>query len=511
MKWVLHTFKSVVATMLIGSAGLLHAQTVSSTSDGVVFRDLNDNGSKDADEAGIPGVLVELRKGSQTNFNATLYASAITDASGAYAFSKDVPPGTDYQLRFYYPQEAFETTTPVTGTTSNFARITGISISEETPSQTANLGLKPKSDVRAESNFKALTFTNWTDLTDITLPKSPAGLGTLVGVKVYYNLHVYNPLVSVKNDWKEGDPQDPNTSGQFTTTANFLTPPFTHTGGDEPPTGVERAFTVNYLYPISSLPPGESLTLTKLHGSAGGEDYSLEYDASEISDFIGDETFPVPFSSNGLSSFGGSGNFTASIETQSSVGVFVVYIYEEGSLPVKLADFSARTEGSIGVLNWSTTEETNSFAFEVERSANGKKWATIGTVAAKGESNRLVNYTFSDAGLTKGVNYYRLKMVDIDGSFNRSHVISLRSSFGKEVTASTYPNPTSESVFLQNIDAGEIQSIDVINTTGRTLLNSKAYDSVKGIDVRNLPNGLYLVRYTLTSGEQQALKVLVRH
>lgn len=509
MKWVLHTFRAVVTTMLIGSAELLHAQTTSVAFDGVVFRDLNEDGVKDGDEAGIPGVLVELRKGAGNGSIPGnlphLHASAITNAAGQYSFSKeDLPDGNDYQLRFYYPQEAFATTTGGFGTTANFARVQNIDISGGTAvNETVNLGLTPKDDVRAESNFKTLTSTNWNDPVNITLPQSPTGVGNLIGVKIYYNLHVYNPSVSVENKWVEGSEDSPTTTGQFTTTANFTaTRPFTGGGED--------AFVVNYMYPISPLDPGENITLNKLHSSAGGEDYMYEY-SSGISNFVGDGTFPVPFQSEGLSSFGGSGNFQASITTQSSVGVFIVYIYEEGSLPVKLADFTARTEGSIGVLNWSTTEETNSFAFEVERSINGKKWATIGTVAAKGESDRLADYTFSDAGLTKGINYYRLKMVDRDGTFNHSHIISLRSSFGKEVSAVTYPNPTSEAVFLQNVDAGQIRSIDVINTTGRTLLNSKGYDSAKGIDVRNLPNGLYLVRYTLASGEQEALKVLVRH
>lgn len=58
----------------------------------------------------------------------------------------------------------------------------------------------------------------------------------------------------------------------------------------------------------------------------------------------------------------------------------------DSPLPVTLARFDAVKEGSTALLSWSTTEETNSDRFEVERSINGKVWQKIATVKAQGES-----------------------------------------------------------------------------------------------------------------------------
>ncbi len=503
MKWVLRTFL-LAAAGLWGSSALAQG---TSTFNGVIFRDLNGDGIQDGDEEGIPGVLVELRGGANSD---DLHAAVITGPDGSYSVSAlNLPDAANYRLRYFYPNIAFDiSTTGVSwfagGDPRPYAR-TGLFpvVGGEPIGSTIDLGLEPVHETLSHSGQLDLAATNWGVSPNppkiITLPKSPNGYGVLKEVRLYFNYHVLNPSVTVKN--VDGSSA---TTGRFQTTARFgVTTPF-----DSESYNHES----NYNSPdITPLLPGEEVSFSNLHSATGG--ISHIYDAGDIGNFVGDvgdENFPVPFSSTGFSGFNGSGNFEASVSTVSAPGVFVIYIYEEGSLPVKLANFSAHTEGNIGILTWSTSEETNSFAFEVERSANGKKWATVGTVAAKGESNRLVNYTFPDAGLSKGINYYRLKMIDRDGSFNHSHIISLRSSFGKEVRAVTYPNPTSEAVFLQNIDASEIQSIDVISTTGRTLLNINVYDSAKGIDVRSLPNGLYLVRYTLASGEQEALKVIVR-
>lgn len=496
MKWVLHTFLLAVA----GAWGSSAFAQGTSTFDGVIFRDLNGNGTQDAGEEGIPGVLVELRGGATAT---TLNASVLTKADGSYSLSDtDLPDASNYHLRYWYPREAFGISTPGFTTAGNTAsghtRSGNFVVSGGAPlDETLNLGLEPVFETLSFSAVRGLAGTNWGP-ENLTLPQTPSGYGVLKEVKLYINYHVVNPSAIITNN----DGTNPGI-GSFQTGASFTVPtPFD--GGAVTP----GSFT--YQHPSINLSAGQSTTVTNLHHSQGGVRY--DYDASNFNDFIGGGTFDVPFSSNGASAIIlESGNVTGTISTQSAPGIFVVYIYEENSLPVRLASFSARAEAGIGILNWSTTEETNSFAFEVERSTNGKKWAAIGTVAAKGESDKLANYTFPDAGLTKGVNYYRLKMIDRDGSFNHSHLISLKSSFGKEIKAVTYPNPTSEAVFLQNVDAREIKSIDVIGTNGRALLNSKVYDPSKGIDVRDIPNGLYLVRYTLATGEQETVKVIVRH
>jgi hypothetical protein len=113
-------------------------------------------------------------------------------------------------------------------------------------------------------------------------------------------------------------------------------------------------------------------------------------------------------------------------------------------LPVTLTRFTAVAESSTVLLSWSTTEEANSDRFDIERSANGKQWSRIASVASQGDSKVLVNYSHVDASPLAGQNFYRLKMVDRgadgqDGMFAYSQIRNV--SFKGEGGVAPYPNP----------------------------------------------------------------------
>ncbi|RYG03858.1 MAG: hypothetical protein EOO02_07470, partial [Chitinophagaceae bacterium] len=86
-------------------------------------------------------------------------------------------------------------------------------------------------------------------------------------------------------------------------------------------------------------------------------------------------------------------------------------------LPVVLTSFNARVKNNGAEINWSTSQETKSEKFLVEKSEDGKVWNTIANVAAAKSSTTTKDYSAFDA--TPGaVNYYRLKQVDIDGAYS---------------------------------------------------------------------------------------------
>src|SRR5699024_7871004 len=88
-------------------------------------------------------------------------------------------------------------------------------------------------------------------------------------------------------------------------------------------------------------------------------------------------------------------------------------------LPVTLLSFNAYSKKRSAVLNWATATEINNAGFSVESSTNGKVWKEIGFVKSKainGSSNSKINYQFTTMNTTKGVNYYRLRQVDLDGA-----------------------------------------------------------------------------------------------
>src|SRR5258708_40341589 len=86
-------------------------------------------------------------------------------------------------------------------------------------------------------------------------------------------------------------------------------------------------------------------------------------------------------------------------------------------LPVGLLSFDAEKKGASVLLTWKTAQEQKSDRFEIERSADGISYHLIGTLAASGNTSMVTSYSFTDHQPLDGINYYRLKQVDIDGLF----------------------------------------------------------------------------------------------
>ncbi len=155
-------------------------------------------------------------------------------------------------------------------------------------------------------------------------------------------------------------------------------------------------------------------------------------------------------------------------------------------LPVKLEDFSARFANESVKLNWITSSEVNSDYFEVEYSSDNKEFETLGMVKAMGNSNEIQHYEYVSDNTSSSNNYYRLKQVDLDGSFEMSTVIYLRKSINKE-EVKVFPNPVSSEL---TIEASEGASWVLHNGTGQEVLTGSA----KKISMQEYPSGMYFIR-----------------
>lgn len=116
--------------------------------------------------------------------------------------------------------------------------------------------------------------------------------------------------------------------------------------------------------------------------------------------------------------------------------------YESLRIPVSLVSFSASiTENGIQ-LNWETATETNNSGFEVQRSANNSVWQSIGFVEGNGSSTEINTYSFTDTEPMNGKNFYRLKQIDLSGTFNYSSVLEINTDTPQEYKLQqNYPNP----------------------------------------------------------------------
>lgn len=98
------------------------------------------------------------------------------------------------------------------------------------------------------------------------------------------------------------------------------------------------------------------------------------------------------------------------------------------SLPVELIDFVGHNEGTSNILKWSTATETNNDYYTVQRSADMLEWTDLGTVPAVGTTQTRLDYDFIDLDFEQGVNYYRLKQTDMDGTSQLLRTVAIDNS-----------------------------------------------------------------------------------
>ncbi|TLU99633.1 T9SS type A sorting domain-containing protein [Dyadobacter luticola] len=176
------------------------------------------------------------------------------------------------------------------------------------------------------------------------------------------------------------------------------------------------------------------------------------------------------------------------------------------SLPVTLTQFTASAENHTALLKWGTSQESNSFSFEIEHSTDAKTWKKVGDQAAKNESNSLVNYQWIHATPNNDLNYYRLKMIDLDGSFAYSKVEHVMFKGLDPAAALIYPNPVSDILSVENKD--DVVLLKIIDLQGKMIYETTNLRK-EDLSVKKFVKGLYLMQLTRKSGVVQTQRFAV--
>lgn len=115
--------------------------------------------------------------------------------------------------------------------------------------------------------------------------------------------------------------------------------------------------------------------------------------------------------------------------------------------PLTLLYFTAQKTGATAKLAWETAMESNTKSFEIQRSNDGILFTGIGSIAAAGNSVNRIKYNYIDNSPLPGNNYYRLQMLDLDGSSTHSNIVLLKFDGGL-IRPKVFPNPASKEVTL---------------------------------------------------------------
>lgn len=173
-------------------------------------------------------------------------------------------------------------------------------------------------------------------------------------------------------------------------------------------------------------------------------------------------------------------------------------------LPVELLSFTGYHDGLNNVLNWMTASEKNSDQFIVEKSIDGTRFSAIGIVGASGNSIVPQSYSFYDPEFLEGNNYYRLKIVDLDGKFEYSNIIIIDVNKTQVEVATTqvisvYPNPTENktNVEMYVSESKATFQVKVLNLLGQEMSTdlktfSKGLNKFE-IDASNYAQGAYVI------------------
>jgi photosystem II stability/assembly factor-like uncharacterized protein len=256
---------------------------------------------------------------------------------------------------------------------------------------------------------------------------------------------------------------------------------------------------LNNLTPTSIIHiPGTTATYLVSDGTGSTRGSALTYDAGENWILLDTDNFgcwTIGFSSD--SSGWGSIRYTNQVYK---------YIGPPYPVPVELTSFTATANGKVVILNWTTSTETNNQGFEIERASSSttpleEDWKKIGFVPGFGTTTEPKSYSYSDQSVNTGINYYRLKQIDYDGSYEYSDVVEIEISSPTEfMLLQNFPNPfnptTTIGFGLQNKSNVRITILNAIGEEVAVVLNEEKEPGFHQVEfsAANLPSGVYFYR-----------------
>lgn len=194
-----------------------------------------------------------------------------------------------------------------------------------------------------------------------------------------------------------------------------------------------------------------------------------------------------------------AGNWYINLHTSTFGGGEIRGQVMSAVLPVELSAFKISQEQHNPELSWKTQSERNVQMFEIQKSIDAVKFETVGTVQASGNSTTPQYYAFKDAAHNAVATYYRLKMVDKDGSFAFSWVIALNAVAPKN-KFNVYPNPTKDGSLNLKL-TGICSNLVITNQYGQVMKTSQHVCS-ENMDIADLPDGLYFFSVDTPTGKQ---------
>ena len=272
--------------------------------------------------------------------------------------------------------------------------------------------------------------SGWVNTGDIT----PAGATTAVdGVSQSFNVSITN-LANINF----GIQQKPTAIGSDAT----IVPN---------PGGIEQSADASSLFSGTDLSGGIITSLTIVEFPVGATSLVINgvtYTAASPEFMVGGAGVTIPTNSSGVPTSTITVDPTAESATEVPIKFVVtdnagsvssntatVTLKFDAPLPIQLLNFKAFMYQNQINLQWKTSNEKSFSHFEIQKGGDINEFGEIGTI----NGNQGNYYNFIDISPNFGINYYRLKMIDMDGTYSFSKIISI--DYVKENEFVSFINP----------------------------------------------------------------------
>ncbi len=182
-----------------------------------------------------------------------------------------------------------------------------------------------------------------------------------------------------------------------------------------------------------------------------------------------------------------------------------------GVLPIELLSFEGSLEGKNVRLDWQTASEKNNASFIVERSADNQTFTPISTLEGARQSDIVRAYQYTDAAPLKGINYYRLKQIDLDGHTTLLKTITVENGKPKTTIMSFHNAANHLELVIHSLESSSA-TLQLIDSNGRLCYTNTHYLEAGGTHLSMempLSTGVYFLRLINEKGETMLKKIIL--
>lgn len=177
------------------------------------------------------------------------------------------------------------------------------------------------------------------------------------------------------------------------------------------------------------------------------------------------------------------------------------------TLPVSLISFTSLVVGSAIELKWQTASEVSNDFFTVEKSIDGLNWTVLSVQKGKLNAQQLTNYETIDEQPIPGIQYYKLKQTDVDGTTTTYPLLAQTYTEYSQPEITVFPNPSDADVTVYMPGEG-LKKINVFSITGQVLLPEKEVEGNECfLEWHELPAGYYVIEVSTALSVQRKIVV----